>query len=1595
MAQIIKNRRGSLDRLSSATGSLQKGEILIATGSSNLTGVTNGQGLVFAAVESGSIVAANRVLQGAVAPIFSGSTYGNLMDGVPFYASSSNTLFLLGADGNEAIDLSGNISDFSSSVSASFASLSQSVASVTGDFSSSVATSFSKSAYDLNALSASTYHAVFGFGELSSSIEQSISASTAKATADLNSYSASAATTDSASAASIAALSASVASVTGDFSSSVATSFSASAASQTALSSSVATTISNLSSSIATTDSASAAYAASELSNVSGAVATTISNLSSSVATSFSASAASQTELSSSLTSTINNVSGAFATSTSASNAAIASLSASVASVTGDFSSSVATSFSASAASQNNLSASIALTDNAQSDRLDVIESTYATTGSNTFVGTQTITGSLYITQNLVVYGSSSVQNVTASAVSIGTNTVVLNTANPAIRFGGIEVIDSGSSQATGSLLWDSENNVWLYANPVGSGYGSARLIAGPQNTGSLGQEIGLTTGYVPVAVGDDHIGDSIISASATKVNIEGGLDVTGELSASTINGIGNVTEFSSSVSASIASINNNLGGGGSLGGRVAGLESLTGSYATTGSNQFNGDQSVSGSVTVDTFVQTTTLQGTGSLYLKPDVNDSRQIEIYNTSPSDIHIKGINTAYTYLGDDTNYVLIDTNTNSVSITASAYVDIAGIGNVTNYSQSVDSRFSASAYDISSLSASVASVTGDFSSSVATSFSASNAQIAELSASVASTTGDFSSSVAGRLTTIETTYATTGSNVFHGDQVITGSFDMTGTANFNNAVAVNDSNMNLGNSSSLNLTGGSSIYVAGGGTISGSITGIGNVSAYSYSVDSRLGTIETSIGGGGSLGTRVANLEALTGSYATTGSNTFTDGQTIQGNIIIESNGQIRIESDTADTLFGMFDGNDILGAYYQMWGNNHASATQRGTAEFVFDTRNGGGEFRVVEYDGSTWTKRFIVDRNGNTQVTGSLFVSTEISSSTLNGIGNVTLYSQSVDSRFSSSAASVASLSASVASVTGDFSSSVATSFSASAASQTALSASIFGGSSLSQSLSGRVQTLENATGTYATTGSNTFIGNQTIGGTLTISGSSNYIAGYGGNTIYLNTKESSNLSGKWYSGSGDLVIQTDGTQGANVDILTTVPGNVNINASGDVNISTDKNVHGWSGIGNVHVTTSVVTIHNPYEIDNVAYLIVTGSISASQGFSGSINGIGNVSEFSSSVDSRLKSISGSYATTGSNTFIGNQHITGDVELTGSLYIQSGYDLSVNHIVGNNGFIEIGNIDNDLHVQATDGLYLVGSGSGVHIHNSNFGVAPNGSDVLVVSQSITKVTNEFSASNISGVGNIGEFSQSVDSRIQSLVSFDATASTALQFDGTNVTVLGNLTVQGTQTSVDSTIVNIGDNIISLNGTGGAYGGLVVKDPTAPNTASGSLLWDSTNDYWIAGASGSESKVLVAVGDNVVSSSVQIDITSTTGFSTFDTAISTSFSASNASISSLSASVASVTGDFSSSVATSFSASNASIASLSASVASVTGDFSSSVATSFSASAFNLNELSASIYQTDATQSVAINDNSSSFATSISASNFRITILETTIDGGSF
>ena len=187
--------------------------------------------------------------------------------------------------------------------------------------------------------------------------------------------------------------------------------------------------------------------------------------------------------------------------------------------------------------------------------------STFANTGSNTFTGPQyvsqasnaisfTSTASLYTDgglrvakdsfvsgtayfNNVVVYGTSSIQYITSSQVNFGTNIITVNTDTPAVRFGGLAVFDSGSTQLTGSILWDSEKNHWIYSNPSGSTYNSAMLMNGPRNTGSLGTEQGTLNNYVMKGQGGDHITSSQIIDDGTTVQIPGNLQVTGSLSGS------------------------------------------------------------------------------------------------------------------------------------------------------------------------------------------------------------------------------------------------------------------------------------------------------------------------------------------------------------------------------------------------------------------------------------------------------------------------------------------------------------------------------------------------------------------------------------------------------------------------------------------------------------------------------------------------------------------------------------------------------------------------------------------------------------------------------------------------------------------------------------------------------------------------------------------------------------------------------------------------------------------------------------------------------------------------------------------------------
>ena len=153
---------------------------------------------------------------------------------------------------------------------------------------------------------------------------------------------------------------------------------------------------------------------------------------------------------------------------------------------------------------------------------IEAVSGTFARTNStNTFNGTQTISGSLYVTQDLVILGSSSIQNVSSSTLNIGTNIITVAVNQPSVRFGGISVIDSGSSGASGSLLYDSVQDEFIFVHRGnGTNVTSSHFILGPETIDNLGNESYLTNNRVPKGSGKEHLNDSNITDTGTLITL-------------------------------------------------------------------------------------------------------------------------------------------------------------------------------------------------------------------------------------------------------------------------------------------------------------------------------------------------------------------------------------------------------------------------------------------------------------------------------------------------------------------------------------------------------------------------------------------------------------------------------------------------------------------------------------------------------------------------------------------------------------------------------------------------------------------------------------------------------------------------------------------------------------------------------------------------------------------------------------------------------------------------------------------------------------------------------------------------------------------
>ena len=146
------------------------------------------------------------------------------------------------------------------------------------------------------------------------------------------------------------------------------------------------------------------------------------------------------------------------------------------------------------------------------------------------------------------------------------------------------------------------------------------------------------------------------------------------------------------------------------------------------------------------------------------------------------------------------------------------------------------------------------------------------------------------------------------------------------------------------------------------------------------------------------------------------------------------------------------------------------------------------------------------------------------------------------------------------------------------------------------------------------------------------------------------------------------------------------------------------------------------------------------------------------------------------------------------------------------------------------------------------------------SDVTTLRGDLNTYTSSNDSTNTtqnSRLTSIESTTSSHDGRLDSLESTSSshdgrldTIEGGLQFTGSNVTVKGNLLVKGTETRVNSTTVDISDNIISLNGSGASSAGIEVRDTTSPGVLSGSLIWDGSNNQWKGGIKGSETRILL-------------------------------------------------------------------------------------------------------------------------------------------------
>lgn len=131
--------------------------------------------------------------------------------------------------------------------------------------------------------------------------------------------------------------------------------------------------------------------------------------------------------------------------------------------------------------------------------------------GVLTVTGNTLLQSNLYVSGNLEILGDATSVTIQSTTVELDDNIIRLNAYSPFERYAGFEVIDSGSTGVSASLVWDGLNDYWMFVSSSGE---SSKLIG--TTADAYGSEISLTENTFPIATGPNTIGDSLLTMIAS-----------------------------------------------------------------------------------------------------------------------------------------------------------------------------------------------------------------------------------------------------------------------------------------------------------------------------------------------------------------------------------------------------------------------------------------------------------------------------------------------------------------------------------------------------------------------------------------------------------------------------------------------------------------------------------------------------------------------------------------------------------------------------------------------------------------------------------------------------------------------------------------------------------------------------------------------------------------------------------------------------------------------------------------------------------------------------------------------------------------------